>query len=60
MQKKIREGSFRSPPLAEFGVDGARSFTDHTKGVLGTAVLPRRVRWRSGADGRHRGMLEHA
>ena len=44
-----REDSFRRPPLAEFGVDAARSFSDHTTGVGGTGVMPRRCRWRSGS-----------
>ena len=35
------EGSFRRPPLAEFGVEGARFLADHTMGVRGTAVRPR-------------------
>ena len=58
--KNHREGSVRHPPLAEIGVDGARSFADHTMGARGTAVRPRGVRWRSGTDGRQRGMLKQA
>ena len=55
-----REGSFRRPPLAEFGVDGACSFANYTMGVRGTAVRSRGFRWRSGAAGRQRGMLTHS
>ena len=32
------EGSFRRPPLAEFGADAARSFADRTTGVGGMAA----------------------
>ena len=35
---------FGRPPLAEFGADAARSFADHT-----TGVMPRRCRWRAGS-----------
>ena len=45
------------PPLAEFGPDGARSFADDTTSVRGTEVRPRGCRWRSGAEGRQRGIL---
>ena len=49
-KKKLRGlGSFRRPPLAGFGVDTASSVADHTMGVGGTAVGPRRFRWRSGS-----------
>ena len=51
-KKKSREGCFRCPPLAEFGVDGARFFADYIMGVCGTAERPRGDRWRSGAVGR--------
>ena len=44
-KKNPREGSFRRPPLAVFGVDGARSLADDTTAVRGTGVRP----W--GADG---------
>ena len=39
IQRKIRgkiRGSFRRPPLAQFGADAARYFGDHTTGVSGT------------------------
>ena len=48
------EGSFRRPPVAEFGTDTARSFADHIDGVRGTGVRPRRCRWRWGS--RQRGV----
>ena len=59
-QKNPGEGSFRRRPLAEFGADVARSFADETTGVRGTDVRPRGCRWRSGAEGRQRGILKQA
>ena len=41
-------GSFRRPPLAEFGPDAARHLTDRMMGVGGTGASPRRCRWHSG------------
>ena len=41
IQKKYpREGSFRCPPLAGFGVAEAGSCADYTMGVRGAAVRP--------------------
>ena len=51
--KNPREGSFRCPPLAEFGADAARSFADQTTGVGSTGVRSRRARWRSGVGKMH-------
>ena len=58
-KNKSRQGSFRRPPLAAFGVDGAHSFADDTMGVRGTAMRPRRVRLAEsgGAEGRQGGIL---
>ena len=56
--KNPREGSFRCPPLAEFGADAARSFADHTMGVGGTGVVPWRCQWRSGSRKQSAGYTE--
>ena len=42
------EDSFLRSPLAEFGADAVRPFANHTTGVRGTGVRPRRCRWYSG------------
>ena len=51
-------GNFRRPSLAEFGADEARSFTDHTTGVGGTSLSPRRCRSRSGRRSSSEGYTE--
>ena len=50
-KKSFREGSFRRPPFAEFGV-GARSFADINLCCrVGRAGVPREARWISAAAG---------
>ena len=55
------QGSFRRPPLAEFGAGAARSFAEHTTCVAGTRAGARvGAGGAREAQGRQRGILKQA